>query len=144
MLTEVVKIIYPKCSEAFFLDADTWHLEMMTPLQRHCQRMGLGGSSAVLQCGPEVIVGTQLNTPEVCSDGKGSQQLLNCATRGTAQRSREGIAPLCVALTRPHPNTESSFGTWHWKDMDKLEGAQGRAPRVVGLDTCPMRRHWGS
>ena len=91
-------MIYLKCSEAFFFDADTCLAPGKDePLQRHCQGTeGLGSSSAGKPWGG----GGQLaeREPAVCPGSKGSQQLLSCVIRGMAQRSREGIVSLRVAL----------------------------------------------
>lgn len=124
MLTEVVKIIYPKCSEAFFLDADTWHLEMMTPLQRHCQRTGLGGSSAVLQCSPEVIVGTQLNTPEMCSDSKEPAAPKLCDQGYSSKVKGRDCPPLCG--TR---QTASKYRVQFWDLALERHGQTGGSSR---------------
>ncbi|KAK4832249.1 hypothetical protein QYF61_021601 [Mycteria americana] len=109
--TAIIKMIYLKCSEAFFFEADTCLAPGKgEPLQRHCQGTeGLGSSSAGKPSGG----GGQLAEcePVVCPGSKGSQQLLSCVIRGTARRSREGIVPLCAALVRPRLDTESSFGT---------------------------------
>lgn len=105
LFTEIIKIIYLKCSEAFFFQADSCLASGKDePLQWHCQWTEVLGSSAA---GEPWGGGGQLAEcePVVGPGSKGSQQLLSCAIRGMAWRSGEGIIPLCVALVRPQLDT---------------------------------------
>jgi len=65
-----------------------------------------------------------------------AKHMLGCIKRSVANRSREGILPLCSAVVRPH--RESCIQLWsppHRKDMDMLERVQRRATEMIrGLE----------
>lgn len=147
LFTELVKIILPKRFWSIFpwcrYFLSTWKLwPTATPLSE-----GWDWGAALQCCSAAPRSQRAISwTPRCALTAKAASSFWT-VTRDRAQRSGEETIPLCVALLTPHPNTESSFGTQHRRDIGKLEGAQGRAPRVVrgeSLLTCPMRRDWGS
>jgi len=111
---------------------------------KHKYRLGdVGIESSPEEKGLEVLVDKKLNmTPQHALTVQKANCILGCIKSPVANRSREGILPLCSALVRPHQEScVQLWGSQHRKDMDLLERGQRRPQKwSEGWSTSPMRK----